>query len=63
MLSRAAREAPRLLADASAFTESFTKGGKVYFSARYSGFDAKSEAWDACGVLKRKDMDCYALLQ
>lgn len=63
MLSRAAREAPRLLADASAFTESFTKGGKVYFRARYSGFDAKSEAWDACGVLKRKDMDCYALLQ
>jgi len=63
MLSRAAREAPRLLADASAFTESFTKGGEVYFRARYSGFDAKSEAWDACGVLKRKDMDCYALLQ
>ncbi len=63
MLSRAARAAPRLLADASAFTESFTKGGKVYFRARYSGFDAKSEARDACSVLKRKDMECYALLQ
>lgn len=63
VLSRAARKAPRLLAGASAFTESFTMDGKVYFRARYAGFDAKSEAWDACGVLKRKDMDCYALLQ
>ncbi|MDN5925466.1 MAG: D-alanyl-D-alanine carboxypeptidase [Hyphomicrobiales bacterium] len=63
VLSRAARKAPRLLADASAFTESFTKNGNVYFRARYSGFDAKSEAWGACGVLKQKNMDCYALLQ
>jgi D-alanyl-D-alanine carboxypeptidase len=63
VLSRAARKAPRLLADASAFTESFTKDGRVYFRARYAGFNAKSEAWDACGVLKQKDIDCYALLQ
>lgn len=62
-LSRAARKAPRLLADAAAFTESFTKDGRVYFRARYAGFDAKSEARKACGVLKRKNMDCYALLQ
>ncbi|MHA6644095.1 serine hydrolase [Mesorhizobium sp. A623] len=63
VLSRAARKAPRLLADASAFTESFTMDGKVYVRARYSGFDAKSEAWGACGVLKQKNMDCYALFQ
>lgn len=63
ILSRATRKAPKLLANASAFTESFTRDGKVYFRARYGGFDARSQALEVCSVLKRKNMDCYALIQ
>ncbi|WP_246672651.1 D-alanyl-D-alanine carboxypeptidase [Mesorhizobium sp. B3-1-1] len=61
ILSLAAREAPKLLSNTSAFTEAFEKGGDVYYRARYAGFDNKSEAWRACGRLALKNIDCYAL--
>jgi D-alanyl-D-alanine carboxypeptidase len=63
ILSRAAGKAPKLLGDASAFTEPFQKDGNVYYRARYGGFDTKSEAWRTCDRLARENMDCYALIQ
>jgi D-alanyl-D-alanine carboxypeptidase len=63
VLSRAAGKAPKLLGDATAFTESIRKDGNVYYRARYGGFDTKSEAWRTCDRLARENMDCYALIQ
>ncbi|PRD41718.1 D-alanyl-D-alanine carboxypeptidase [Phyllobacterium phragmitis] len=63
VLSRAARKAPKMLADASALVEPFRKDGNVYYRARYASFDSKSEAWRTCKRLARKDIDCYAVIQ
>ncbi|HJU32191.1 MAG TPA: serine hydrolase [Hyphomicrobiaceae bacterium] len=56
----AAREvAPALLARRAPLTQQVKKGDKVFYRARYAGFDAKAAA-DACTDLKRLKFDCLA---
>lgn len=62
-LLKATKQAPTLLADASAFTQTFDNGGTLYYRARFGGFASKSAAWNACGALKKQQISCYAVLQ
>jgi D-alanyl-D-alanine carboxypeptidase len=63
ILSKTAKQAPTVLADASGFTVPFEKGGVTYFRARFAGFDSKDSAWNACNALKKKKIACYAIAQ
>ncbi len=63
ILEKTAKQAPQLLADASAYTVPFEKGGVTYFRARFAGFDSKDAAWKACTALKKKKVSCYAIEQ
>jgi D-alanyl-D-alanine carboxypeptidase len=37
------------------------RGDKVFFRARYGGFDAHAAAADVCGALKRLEIDCLVM--
>ncbi|BCM19707.1 D-alanyl-D-alanine carboxypeptidase [Mesorhizobium sp. J8] len=63
LLDQAAKQAPKILADASGFTVAFDKGGTTYYRARFGGFGSKDAAWKACDALKRKKISCYAVEQ
>lgn len=60
-LEMASKKAPRALGNASGFTVQFEKGGVTYHRARFSGFETKSAAWDACAALKKQKITCYAV--
>lgn len=62
-LASTARQAPRILADASGYTVAFDKDGVTYFRVRFGGFSSKSDAWNACNALKKKKIACYAVQQ
>jgi D-alanyl-D-alanine carboxypeptidase len=59
-LDLAQSKAPDLLRRAEPFTETFVKGDKTYFRARFAGLD-KDRAEAACKSLKRNDVPCMAL--
>jgi D-alanyl-D-alanine carboxypeptidase len=59
-LTSAQSKAGRLLSKASRYTERTTKGEKIYYRARFAGFD-RDGAQQACRQLKRSDIDCMAL--
>jgi D-alanyl-D-alanine carboxypeptidase len=59
-LDLAQSKAPDLLRRAEPFTETFVKGDKTYFRARFAGLD-KERAEAACKSLKRNDIPCMAL--
>jgi D-alanyl-D-alanine carboxypeptidase len=63
ILDKVSKQAPKLLADASAFTVPFRKDGVTYFRARFGGFDSKDAAWRACNGLKKQKISCYAIEQ
>ncbi|MHA6685591.1 D-alanyl-D-alanine carboxypeptidase [Mesorhizobium sp. A556] len=63
ILDKTSKQAPRLLADASAFTMPFKMDGVTYFRARFGGFDSKGAAWKACNGLKKQKIQCYAVQQ
>ncbi|MDH4984530.1 SPOR domain-containing protein [Aminobacter anthyllidis] len=63
ILDKTAKKVPTVLADASAYTVPFEKGGVTYFRARFAGFDSKDSAWNACNALKKKKIACYAIAQ
>jgi D-alanyl-D-alanine carboxypeptidase len=63
VLARTSKNAGQVLADATPFTEPFTKGGTSYVRVRFAGFASKNEAWNACGALKKKNIACYAVQQ
>lgn len=63
ILDKVSSQAPRLLADASAFTVPFQKDGVTYFRARFGGFESKDAAWKACNGLKKQKIQCYAVQQ
>jgi len=63
LLDQTAKQAPRVLADASGFTVAFDKDGTTYYRARFGGFGSKGAAWKACDALKRKKISCYAVEQ
>jgi len=49
-----------VLGSRAAVTTQFKQGDKLYFRARYGGFDAKAAA-SACTELKRLKIDCLAM--
>lgn len=63
LLDQTAKQAPKILADASGFTVPFDKDGTTYYRARFGGFGSKDAAWKACDALKRKKISCYAVQQ
>ena len=63
ILDKVSTQAPRLLADASAFTVPYRKDGVTYFRARFGGFESKDAAWKACNGLKKQKIQCYAVQQ
>jgi D-alanyl-D-alanine carboxypeptidase len=63
VLDKASKKAPTILADASPFTAVYQKGGDTYYRARFGGFSSKTQAWDACGALKKRKIACYAVEQ
>lgn len=60
-LTKASRQAPAILADASGFTVEFRKDGVTYHRARFGGFNSKTAAWNACSALQKKKISCYAV--
>lgn len=62
-LDKTAKQAPKVLADASGFTVAFDKDGETYYRARFGGFGSKDAAWNACNALKKKKITCYAVQQ
>ncbi|WP_210284824.1 SPOR domain-containing protein [Mesorhizobium neociceri] len=62
-LDKTAKQAPKVLADASGFTVAFDKDGETYYRARFGGFGSKDAAWNACNALKKKKIACYAVQQ
>ncbi|MEP6566278.1 MAG: D-alanyl-D-alanine carboxypeptidase [Mesorhizobium sp.] len=62
-LDKTAKQAPKILADASGFTVAFDKDGETYYRARFGGFGSKDAAWNACNALKKKKIACYAVQQ
>lgn len=63
LLDATTAKAPNVLSSASPFTVAFNKGGSTFYRARYSGFDTKAAAWDACAALKKQRVSCYAIEQ
>ncbi len=63
VLDKTAKQAPKVLADASGFTVAFDKDGVTYYRARFGGFGSKTAAWKACTALKKKNIECYAVQQ
>jgi D-alanyl-D-alanine carboxypeptidase len=59
-LDLAQSKAHDALGRAEAFTETFVKGDKTYYRARFAGFD-KDHAEAACKSLKRNEIPCMAL--
>lgn len=62
-LAKTNQQVPSVLADASGYTMPFDKGGVTYYRARFSGFNSKTAAWNACSALKKKKIACYAVEQ
>lgn len=62
-LARVAGNSGGVLTASAGFTETFSKDGTTYYRARFGGFSSKDQAWDTCGVLKKKDIPCYAIQQ
>ena len=50
-----------MLSSVSDYTETVEKGNDTLYRARFAGFASKSEAWGACGALKKKKFACLAL--
>jgi D-alanyl-D-alanine carboxypeptidase len=59
-LDLAQSKARDLLRRAEPFTETFVKGDKTYFRARFAGLD-KDRAEAACRSLKRNEIPCMTL--
>ena len=59
-LSAAQSKASSVLKKADPYKERTTKGEKVYYRARFAGFD-RDQAQAACKQLKRSDIACMAL--
>jgi cell division protein FtsN len=55
------QRAGSLLSDRSAVTSAVKQGDKVFYRARYAGFDAQTTAAGACAELKRLSIDCLVM--
>ncbi len=61
ILSNAKSKGGKALSRAEPFTQSVEKGSATLYRARFSGFENKQVAWNACAALKKQKISCYAL--
>ena len=55
------QRAGTLLSNRSGITSEFKQGDKVFYRARYAGFDAQTTAAGVCSELKRLSVDCLVM--
>lgn len=60
ILKDARSKTGKALAKASPFTEKVNASGNTLYRARFSGFDAQTEAQNACKTLKKSGFACFA---
>ena len=63
LLQSAQDKGGKVLRSAKPFAVAFSSNGGQVYRARFGGFDDQKAATDACGVLKKKGMNCWASLQ
>ncbi len=63
LISKASKSSAGIVTASAGFTTVFEKDGVTYYRARFGGFGSKSEAFSACGALKKRKIDCYAVQQ
>jgi D-alanyl-D-alanine carboxypeptidase len=63
LLQSAQDKGGKVLRSAKPFAVAFSNGGGQVYRARFGGFDDQKAATDACGVLKKKGVSCWASLQ
>ncbi|WP_224007300.1 D-alanyl-D-alanine carboxypeptidase [Aureimonas sp. SA4125] len=61
MLAEAKARSGAALSDAQPFTEVVATGSQTLHRARFSGFQSKNEANQACAALKRHSYNCYTV--
>jgi D-alanyl-D-alanine carboxypeptidase len=61
LLSDAKFKAGKALSSAEPFTQEVEKGASKLYRARFSGFETKTAAWNACAALKKQKISCFAL--
>ncbi|UXM94010.1 D-alanyl-D-alanine carboxypeptidase [Bartonella sp. HY329] len=60
-LAQAGAAGRQALAGADPFLAVFDQGNERFYRARFSGFQSKTAAWQACNSLKDAGIACYAL--
>jgi D-alanyl-D-alanine carboxypeptidase len=63
LLQAAQDKGGSLLRTAKPFTVAFSKDGSQMYRARFGGFGGQNEAVNACNLLKKKGISCWASLQ
>nr|WP_037082319.1 D-alanyl-D-alanine carboxypeptidase [Neorhizobium vignae] len=63
LLQNAQDKGGKVLRSAKPFTVAFSNNGEQIYRARFGGFDDQKTAIDACNVLKKKGISCWASLQ
>ncbi len=63
LLQNAQDKGGKVLRSAKPFTVAFSNNGEQIYRARFGGFDDQKTAVDACNVLKKKGISCWASLQ
>ncbi|WP_375608527.1 MULTISPECIES: SPOR domain-containing protein [unclassified Bartonella] len=62
LLLKAKNTAFSALKDASSHMQLFEKNGQRYYRARFTGFQSKKSAFDACSTLKKANFNCYTVV-
>jgi D-alanyl-D-alanine carboxypeptidase len=63
LLQSAQDKGGKVLRSAKPFTVAFNSNGGQIYRARFGGFDDQKTAIDACGILKKKGISCWAAMQ
>jgi D-alanyl-D-alanine carboxypeptidase len=63
LLDNAKSKGGKALRSAKAYTLAFNNGGSQVYRARFGGFEDQRQATNACSVLKRSGIKCWASLQ
>jgi D-alanyl-D-alanine carboxypeptidase len=63
LLQSAQDKGGKVLRSAKPFTVAFRNKGEQIYRARFGGFDGQKDAVDACNVLKKKGVGCWASMQ
>jgi D-alanyl-D-alanine carboxypeptidase len=63
LLQSAQDKGGKVLRSAKPFTVAFNSNGGQVYRARFAGFDDQKSATEACSVLKKKGVGCWAAMQ